>query len=509
MSIHSDLRIEQAMRFMGYTEFKSPEQREMIEAGTAGKDVLSVIPTGGGKTAGAVIPAIVHGHKVIVISPLISLMGDQRDSLLEAGIPAFVIHGKMEQPERIAIRNELRDLASGPAFLFVSPEMACQTSFQKLVRSIDFNLMFVDEVHTVSVWGSTFRQEYQRVGTLWKNFGRPQIVAGSATADPLILRDVKRRIPFGKRPDSPGFVEVQANPIRENLHIQVQRPAADVKSKFAQRDWGIARIKEVLMNDHLPTHGPTIIYCTRTNEVELLCKELADTAESHGYAVGIYHAKLEREHRAHTLRLFRTAKKPLIIATSAFGMGIDRADIRTIIHYGPTDLVEYAQQIGRAGRDGELAYCLTLYLPWMVERGKKAEAADLPDLEQVENVFAQLRRALKAAQDRQQTRLNLNSFHRQYDTWIQQQENVIAPQRHIALRRRAISILAETKYATIMDGYVTALAGMQFGSDGHKMLIELTQMQERRAERTAKRIKSFFTADKPDQHLLFDLIAQE
>lgn len=509
MSIHSDFRIAEAMKFMGYAAFKSPEQQQMIEAATEGKDVLSVIPTGGGKTAGAVIPAIVHGLKVLVISPLISLMGDQRNSLREAGIPAYVIHGNVPSHERIPIRNELRDLESGPAFLFVSPEMACGKGFQEMFRRVTFDLMFVDEVHTVSVWGESFRKHYQRIGSIWKAFGRPQIVAGSATADPFILYDVKRRVPFGKRRDNKGFVEVQADPIRDNLHIQVEQPPKDVTGKLKQRDWAIARLKAVIADDYLPTHGPTIIYCTRIREVELLCKELAEQAEASGYEVGVYHAGLEREHRAHTLRLFQTAKKPLIIATSAFGMGIDRADVRTIIHYGPTDLVEYAQQIGRAGRDGKLAYCLTLYLPSILERGKKAAAADLPDLEQVEKAYAQVLRAWKTAKERQQTRIHLNLLQHQFETWIQQQENIVSPRRIIELRRRAMDILAETRYITLTDDYITGVAGMKFGTDGHMKLIELTQMQERRAERAMQRIKSFFTAEKPDQHLLFELIAQE
>lgn len=508
MSIHSDLRIMQAMHRLGYPGFKSPEQQEMIEAVVAGEDVLSIIPTGGGKTAGAVVPAVVHDWFVIVVSPLIALMGDQRDALKAAGIPAFSVHGKMPDEERLLVRDALLGLSSGPAFLFASPEMILTKRFQDMFRTIDFDLMFIDEVHTVSVWGASFRPKYARINSIWKSLGRPRIVAGSATADPLIVHDIKRLVPFGKRADSAGFREVRADPVRENLYLQVEHAPAGVK-QAGQKAWALTRLRDYLGDDRIPTHGPTIIYCTRKREVEMLCRELSDFADACGYRTAIYHGDLEREHRRDTLRVFQTHPKPLIIATSGFGMGIDRADVRTIIHFGPTDLVEYAQQIGRAGRDGLPAYCWTLYLPYVLERAKKAEAEDVPDLEKVEQVYRQLAQAWRKVQAKQRTRFSLNAFHHLYDSWIREQEHVIAPGRHMELRRRSIAILADLGYVTVLEDYVTGVRAMQFGSETHQKLIELTQMQTRRAERSARRIQKFFSAELPNQPLLFEIIAEE
>ncbi len=499
-----ELSIAAAMRQLGYEDFKSDAQRQMIEAATAGKDVLSIMPTGGGKTAGAIVPAIVHGWVVLVVSPLKSLMADQCGGLDEMGIPAFMLTGDQTEQEKNDVRSSLRNLASGPAFLFVSPEMAETATFhQKWVKDIEFNLLFVDEVHCVSVWGNSFRKKYQRIRSIWTKLKKPQIVAASATADPHILADIMSRVPFRKK----HLVEVYDDPIRNNLHLLIEQPTVGLKTQNSKRRWAIDRLKQVVMDDRMPTHGTTIIYCTRTSETELLFSELVDQAEECGFTPALYHSKLDPEHKAASMRIFKTAQKPLIIATSAFGMGVDRADVRLIAHYGPPpDLVEFAQQIGRAGRDGLSAYCLTLYLDWMVDRSVRAEVRELPDLALVEQTYIRLLRNWRDCQERQESRFNLDSFNRMYEQWIQSRENVFDPERRIALREQSVDILQRLGYIQIDGPYVYGVKQMQFGTETHEKLIELTGMYARRAERNAKRVKAFFTADAPDQNLLFESI---
>lgn len=501
---HED-QIKAAMQKLGFANFKSDVQRQMIEAVTAGNDVLSIMPTGGGKTAGAVVPAVVHGWFVIVISPLKSLMANQVDKLTELGIPAFKLTGDQTEAEKFEVREHLRGVQTGPAFLFVSPEMAgTETFYSKWIKGITFDLMFVDEVHCVSTWGNSFRKKYQRVRAFWGRLRKPQILAASATEDPQILADIMRRVPFRRK----HLVEIRDDPIRPNLNLLIEHPDKGLKSQKSKREWAIERLKLLLSDDRMPTHGPTIVYCTRTRETEMLFTEVVDLAEAQGFTAALYHSKLEREHKANTMRIFKSANKPLIIATSAFGMGIDRDDVRMIVHYGPpADMIEYAQQIGRAGRDGLAAYCLTFYLDWMVDRSVQAELSEIPDLEMVEQIYKRLRRNWKDCQERQETRFNLDAFNRLYAEWLRSRNNIHDPDRRIALREQSIDILVKLGYVRVEGPHVYDVKSMQFGTDTHEALIEMTGMHTRNAQRNAQRVRSFFMSEDPDQKLLFAQIA--
>lgn len=505
MNAH-DSQLLEAMQQLGYKDFSSVEQEEMIRSVLDNKDVLAIMPTGGGKTAGAVLPAMVNDWCVLIVSPLKALMNDQCESLRAFGLQAHVVNGDTSPEEFSDIFHLLRQPAAGPMFVFTTPEMALTVRFKTAVQKVTFHLMMVDEVHCVSTWGSGFREKYQRIGAIWKSLGRPQILAVSATADPFIIESIKLRVPFRKK----QYVEIIGDPVRTNLHLAILHPPSGMKKQMQVKEYMVGELKSYLANQLIPTHGPTIIYCSRVREAEELMIKLGATADENGYSIALYHGQLDTEHRAASLRVFRTAKKPLIIATSAFGMGIDREDVRTIVHFGPpSDLVEFAQQIGRAGRDGNISYCWTLYMPWMIDRQKRAEVGTIPDLEEVEKTYKMVRRAWQTVQEKNQTRMHLDKFHFVHDTWLLENPEVFNPQKHIAMRRESIKILAKLGYLVQVDDYVTGVKAMSFGTSTHNQLIEMTEMETKRAARDAARLRKFFTVESPDQSVLFDLIAAD
>ena len=504
MTAH-DVTLLEAMEKLGYTDYSSPEQQEMVEAVLDGKDVLAIMRTGEGKTAGATLPAIMNGWLVLIVSPLKALMQDQCAGLREKGLPAYVVNGDTDETEFRDIFHILRQPNDGPVFVFTTPEMALTTKFSTAARQVQFDLLMVDEVHCVSLWGSGFREKYQRIKSIWHSLGKPQILAVSATADTKIINDVKSRVPFRKK----EYVEIIGDPMRSNLHIQVCRAPAELRTQASVKQHMLQQIKDYLVDTRIPTHGPTIIYCTRIREAELLFRSLADLADANGYQIGLYHGQLEPEHRAESLRTFRNAQKPLIVATSAFGMGIDRNDVRNIFHFGPpSDLIEYAQQIGRAGRDGGMSYCWTLHMPWMIDRKTRASMKCVPTLEDVEKTYISLRRAWDRVQEQNKTRMHLGKFHYVHDEWLKKQDDIPHPEKHMAMRRAGIKMLADLGYVSLIEDYVTGVSSMKFATSTHNALIEMTEMKARQASRDAARLRKFFEAETPDQSLLFGLIAE-
>ncbi len=505
MTVH-DTALAEAMQQLGYDTYSSPEQELMIRSVLDGQDVLAIMPTGGGKTAGAILPAMVNGWAVLIVSPLKALMHDQCQGLKDFGLQAHVVNGDTSEEEFRDIFHMLQQPTGGPVFVFTTPETALTVKFKAAVSRVSFDLMMVDEVHCVSVWGGGFREKYRRVKSIWHSLDKPQILAVSATADPHIIADVKSSIPFRKT----HYVEIIGDPIRPNLHVYVQHPPSELKTQAKVKDYFLKELKAYLENNHIPSHGPTIIYCTRIREAETLFTQLVGTADANGYTIALYHGELDNDHRKESLRIFRNSKKPLVIATSAFGMGIDRDDVRTIVHYGPpSDLVEFAQQIGRSGRDGGIAYCWTLYMPWMVERKRKADVGSVPTLDDVEKVYAMLRRTWDKAVEKQQTQFHLDQFHFMHDEWLKRQVNVRSPGFHMEMRRASIQMLVALGYISQVGDHITKVGSMQFATDTHNKLIELTEMKARKAYRDAVRLRKFFEAEVPDQHLLFAIIAEE
>ena len=319
----------------GYDTFR-PLQREVIENVLARRDTLAVMPTGGGKSLCYQIPALLFDGLTVVVSPLISLMKDQVEQLRAAGVPALFLNSSL-QPEEYQ-ENMARVRARDVRLLYVAPETLLTPRLYALLSSVKIDLLTIDEAHCISEWGHDFRPEYRQLVEVRQRFPQAVCLALTATATPRVRADIKSSLGFAQ---SNEFV---ASFNRENLFIEVRqkRDAALQATRFLEG------FKE----------QSGIIYCFSRKQVD----ELAYHLERHGYSVRPYHAGLEDDERRRNQEAFIRDDARIIVATIAFGMGINKPDVRFVLHYDlPKSIEGYYQEIGRAGRDGLPAHCLLLY----------------------------------------------------------------------------------------------------------------------------------------------------
>ena len=322
--------------YFGHTAFR-PGQEAVIDALLAGRDVLAVMPTGAGKSACYQIPAVLRRGVTLVVSPLISLMQDQVAALREAGIPAACIHsGQAEETYR-----EIVSSALGGAFriLYVAPERLETDSFLHLALRLDVGLVAVDEAHCVSQWGQDFRPSYLKIADFLARLPRrPVVGAFTATATEQVKADIAALL--GLRDPltlTTGFD-------RPNLYFAVARPRD--KERY---------VEEYIL-DHPGKSG--IVYCATRKSVESLCRQL----RAAGIPATRYHAGLEAGERQKNQEDFVYDRRRVMVATNAFGMGIDKSNVSFVLHYNmPKNLENYYQEAGRAGRDGEKAECILLF----------------------------------------------------------------------------------------------------------------------------------------------------
>lgn len=324
--------------YYGYDSFRSG-QRSLIEAMLQGRDVLGIMPTGAGKSICYQIPAVLLPGVTIVVSPLISLMKDQVDALNETGIPATFINSSLSLAETNA---RMRQLEAGRfKLLYVAPERLESEYFRSIVRRLAVPLIAVDEAHCVSQWGHDFRPSYMTITRLFQDIEpRPIMAAFTATATDVVKDDIVERLQL-RDP-----ARVTTGYARDNLTLNVVR-GADKR----------AYIREFL---HERPGQAGIIYASTRREVDGTHAWLNGL----GIPAGKYHAGLSEEERAETQEAFQRDDVPLIVATNAFGMGIDKSNVRFVIHHNmPKNLEAYYQEAGRAGRDGEPGDCVLLYSP--------------------------------------------------------------------------------------------------------------------------------------------------
>ncbi len=369
-------KLEKVLKqYFGYTSFR-PGQYEIISAVLAGKDTLAVMPTGGGKSLCYQIPALVQSGLTVVISPLIALMQDQVAQLDALGIPALFLNSSLDWD---TYRGNMDRIRTGEIkLLYCAPETLVTERVQTLLNEVTVSCFTVDEAHCISEWGHDFRPEYTDLVTIMRRFPDAVCLALTATATDAVRKDIKTTLELGKR--HPYFEQV-ASFNRPNIYLEVQQKSGKAQGLSAQAMENLSfttgkyvtkaaglkvfsklklcRADEMVLEfiaSHKDESG--IVYCFSRRQVD----ELTEILTAAGIHALPYHAGLTDEVRARNQQDFVNDDVPVIVATVAFGMGINKPNVRYVVHYDlPKSVEQYYQEIGRAGRDGEPSRALLLY----------------------------------------------------------------------------------------------------------------------------------------------------
>ncbi|MFY7953602.1 MAG: RecQ family ATP-dependent DNA helicase [Armatimonadaceae bacterium] len=330
----------------GFPDFR-PGQQPVVDSLLAGKSALAVFPTGSGKSLCYQLPALLLDGLTVVVCPLLSLMKDQVDQLQKRGIAAERLDSTLDRDRQRQIEDSVAD--GRVKILYVAPERLAGARFVERLRRTPIALLAVDEAHCISEWGHNFRPEYLRVADIANELGVQRVLALTATATPDVVADIQAA--FGIEPE-------------HTVVTGFARPNLILRSTPCQLDQRVTVLIDRLRNT---PPGPTIVYVTLQKTAELVAESLRNA----GFAADAYHAGMDDEKRSAVQDQWMRSPDRVVVATIAFGMGIDKADVRRVFHFNiPKSLESYSQEIGRAGRDGNDAWCEVL-----------TNAADIPVLE--------------------------------------------------------------------------------------------------------------------------------
>ncbi|WP_153796294.1 RecQ family ATP-dependent DNA helicase [Foetidibacter luteolus] len=350
-------------QYWGYAAFRGL-QKEIIASVLEGKDSLALLPTGGGKSICYQVPALLNDGLCLVISPLVALMKDQVASLEKRNIPALALHSGMTYYE---VRKTLQQATDENArFLYLSPERLETSLFKEYLPHLSVSLIAVDEAHCISQWGYDFRPPYLRIAALREHLPHVPILAVTASATPEVERDIAEKLLFAA-----------PNTFRQPF----TRP--NISYSVFKADSKINKLQEILAN----VKGSAVVYCNSRRQA----KEVAGLLGMQQVPATFYHAGLTQDERGSKQTAWLNGQVRVMVCTNAFGMGIDKPDVRTVVHYTPPECLEnYYQEAGRAGRDGKKAYAVLLYNQQDENALEALPDTRFPDIYQVRKVYQHL-----------------------------------------------------------------------------------------------------------------------
>ena len=351
--------LEVLKKYWGYDSFR-PKQEDIVRAALEGRDVLAILPTGGGKSVCFQVPALMKEGIAIVVTPLIALMKDQVQNLNDRGIKALCVNAGMGRRE---VDVTLNNAAYGDfKFLYVSPERLGTSLFRSYVQEMNVSYIVVDEAHCISQWGYDFRPDYLQIGKLREMVDAP-VIALTATATPQVAEDIMERLGFEEK------CLIKSGFERPNLSYIVRR----CEDKLGQ-----------MLNICSSVEGTGIVYVRSRKKTE----ELATFLSSNGISASFYHAGLGPESRSERQSRWKEGSIRVMVCTNAFGMGIDKPDVRFVIHFDVPDSPEaYFQEAGRGGRDGKRSYAVTLWNASDTRCLKQIATVSFPSLEYIEDIY--------------------------------------------------------------------------------------------------------------------------
>ena len=351
--------IDELEKYWGYTAFRNM-QEEIVDAAVENRDVLAILPTGGGKSVCFQVPALMKEGIAIVITPLIALMKDQVQNLNDRGIKALAVHMGMSRGE---IETALNNAAYGDfKFLYLSPERLSTPLFRNWLTEMNVSYIVVDEAHCISQWGYDFRPDYLKIAEIRKSCDAP-VIALTATATPAVADDIMERLGFREK------LLLKSGFERPNLSYIVRNR----EDKLGQ-----------LLNICRSVAGTGIVY-VRTRKK---CEELAAFLTNSGLSASYYHAGLSHQTRTARQEDWKSGKTRIMVCTNAFGMGIDKPDVRFVIHFEMPECPEaYFQEAGRAGRDGKRSYAVLLWNNTDTRKLKQIANTSFPDIGYIEDIY--------------------------------------------------------------------------------------------------------------------------